>query len=530
MASSHAAVLEPTNREERTGERRRLPRWLPGACTAILVLAAIGFGFLVRYWPFSQENVAQDLADTFHGTVRFTNFHNTFFPHPGCVGEGGTLVHRSSPPGSPPLISVQKFILRASYLDMLLRPGYVSHIELQGLRIQVPPLDQRIKTPPHPDQPSTTRIGEVIANNALLEIAREKGDPLRFDIHALKLTSVSRKDPFIYDVSLRNALPSGEIQSRGHFGPWNSADPGKTPVSGTYQFENADLATIEGVQGMLTSHDDFAGSLQQMETHGTIDIADFKVKRAGRTVPLHTSFHAYIDALNGDVQLEHVDTTVVKTLILAKGSVAGRPGQHGKTASLEVHVKDGRIQDISRLFIKEPHSPVNGVISFRASVEVPPDERPFLQQVILKGDFGIEGGHFTKPETQDKVDNLSERAQGKKPDEEDEDPAGVISDLDGHVSLKNGVATLAQISFEVPSAQAHMHGTFNLLNDKIDFHGTLKTDSDFSKMSGGGVKSIFLKPFDALFKKKPKGAEIPVKMTGTYEHPEPGLELSGGKK
>jgi len=106
----------------------------------------------------------------------------------------------------------------------------------------------------------------------------------------------------------------------------------------------------------------------------------------------------------------------------------------------------------------------------------------------------------------------------------------VISNLDGHVDLKNGVATLTQISFEVPGAEAHMHGTFNLLNDKIDFHGTLKTDSEFSKMSGGGIKSIFLKPFDAIFTKKPKGAEIPVKMTGTYHHPEYGLELSGGKK
>jgi len=529
MASSHAAVLEPTNREQRTGVRRRLPRWLAGAGIVILALAAIGFGFLARHWPFSRENVSQGLAETFHGTVQFTNFHYTFFPHPGCVGEGGTLVHPSSPPGSPPLISAQKFILRASYLDMLLRPGYVSSIELQGLRIQVPPLDRRIKTPPHPEEPSTTRIGEVIANGALLEIAREKGDPLRFDIHALKLTSVSRKDPFAFDVSLRNALPAGEIQSRGHFGPWNSEDPGKTPVSGTYQFENADLSSLDGVQGMLASHDDFAGSLQHMETHGTVDIPDFKVKRAGRSVPLRASFHAYVDALNGDVQLEHVDTTVVKTLILASGSVAGKPGQHGKTTSLEVHVQNGRMQDVFRLFVKAPRSPVNGVISFRAHVEVSPDERPFLQEVILKGDFGIEGGQFTHSETQGKVDSLSERAQGKKPDEDDEDPAGVISNLDGHVNLKNGVATLTQISFEVPSAEAHMHGTFNLLNDKIDFHGTLKTDSDFSKMSGGGIKSVFLKPFDALFKKKPKGAEIPVKMTGTYEHPEPGLELTGGK-
>jgi hypothetical protein len=75
-----------------------------------------------------------------------------------------------------------------------------------------------------------------------------------------------------------------------------------------------------------------------------------------------------------------------------------------------------------------------------------------------------------------------------------------------------------------------MHGTFNLLNDKLDFHGTLKTDSNFTEMTGGGFKSIFLKPFDAIFKKNPKGAEIPVKVTGTYYHPEYALELSGGKK
>jgi hypothetical protein len=494
-----------------------------------LALAAIGFVFLARHWPFSRELVAQSLGETFHGSVQFTNFHKTFFPHPGCIGEGGTLVHFGFPPGSPPLISAQKFIVRASYLDLLLRPGYVAHIELQGLRIQVPPLDTRVRTP-HAEDSSTTRIGEVIANNALLEIAREKGDPLRFDIHALKLTSVSRQGPLAYDVSLRNALPPGEIQSRGQFGPWNSAEPGKTPVSGTYKFERADLSSLDGVEGMLVSHDDFAGSLEQMETHGTVDIPDFKVKRAGRSVPLHASFHAYVDALNGDVRLEHVDTTVLKTLILVSGSVAGKPGQHGKTTSLEAHVQNGRIQDVFRLFVKEPRSPVSGVISIRAHVEVPPGGRPFPQEVILKADFGIEGGHFTKSETQGKVASLSERAQGKKPDEDDDDPAGVISNLDGHVNLKNGVATLTQISFEVPSAQAHMHGTFNLLNDKIDFHGTLKTDSEFSKMSGGGIKSIFLKPFDALFKKKPKGSEIPVKMTGTYSHPEPGLELSGGKK
>jgi hypothetical protein len=196
-----------------------------------------------------------------------------------------------------------------------------------------------------------------------------------------------------------------------------------------------------------------------------------------------------------------------------------------------------------RLFIKEPRSPISGVISFRAHVTIPPERRPFEQEVELVGDFGIEDSHFTKLGTQKKVNDLSERAQGKKVDDkkkkedkpsddnnDDEDSSRVISDLKGHVVLKNGVATLTDISFGVPGAVAYMHGTFNLVNQKIDFHGVLKTDAEFSKVGGGGIKSFFLKPFDAIFKKKPKGAQIPVKMTGTYAHPEPGLEITGGNK
>jgi hypothetical protein len=95
--------------------------------------------------------------------------------------------------------------------------------------------------------------------------------------------------------------------------------------------------------------------------------------------------------------------------------------------------------------------------------------------------------------------------------------------------LKDGAATLTNISFSVPGAVAYVHGTFNLLNQRIDLHGTLKTDAEFSKVGGGGIKSVLLKPFDAIFKKKPKGAEIPVKLTGTYAHPQPGLEITGGK-
>jgi AsmA-like C-terminal region len=540
MSQSHADVAEePLARQ---GGRARA-RWLVILGASVIALALIGVVVLGRHWPFSRERVIEALQDDFHGTVTFSRFHRTFFPRPGCVAEGVALIRPGAPDGSPPLASAEKFIVRAHYLDFLLRPGYVAHIELHGLQIHVPRRGSMAMPAAPPDQsPSSTQVGEVLANNALLEIARQSGEPLRFEIHSLTLNAVGRKEGFSYDAAFLNALPPGEIQSHGHFGPWNASDPGQTPVGGTYKFEHAYLGVFKGIDGVLDSHDSFQGTLAQLETHGSVNIPDFKVRRAARSSPIESRFDSFVNTLNGDVRLEHVETGIVKTNILARGSVEGTRGRHGKVTSLDLNVSDGRIQDIFRLFVREPRSPVVGTVSFRAHVTIPPEGRPFEQEVVLVGDFGIEDSRFTKAETQKKVDNLSERARGQKVDDkgnakgketnddDDADSWRMVSDLKGHVVLKDGVATLTNISFSVPGAVAYMHGTFNLLNEKIDFHGVLKTDAQFSKVGGGGIKSVFLKPFDAAFKKKPKGAEIPVKMTGTYAHPEPGLEISGGKK
>jgi hypothetical protein len=60
-----------------------------------------------------------------------------------------------------------------------------------------------------------------------------------------------------------------------------------------------------------------------------------------------------------------------------------------------------------------------------------------------------------------------------------------------------------------------MQGTYNLLTEKIDLHGTLKTDSEPSKTTRG-MKALMLKVLDPFFKKKHVGYVMPVKITGTY--------------
>jgi hypothetical protein len=69
-----------------------------------------------------------------------------------------------------------------------------------------------------------------------------------------------------------------------------------------------------------------------------------------------------------------------------------------------------------------------------------------------------------------------------------------------------------------------MHGSYNLETEKIDLHGTLKTDAELSHLTNG-VKSAMLKPLNIFFKRKHAGAVVPVRLVGTYHHPEPGLDL-----
>jgi hypothetical protein len=60
--------------------------------TALLVLVALApaiAGMVIAlHWPFSEAKVTQSLQEDLPATVTFRKFHSTFFPRPGCVGEG----------------------------------------------------------------------------------------------------------------------------------------------------------------------------------------------------------------------------------------------------------------------------------------------------------------------------------------------------------------------------------------------------------------------------------------------------------
>lgn len=513
---------------------RRL-RWAVWTVAALAAIACIAVIVLAIKSPFTQTKVAQGLENATRAKVTFGKFHMVYFPHPGCVAENVTFAGPSDAADAPPLATIQRLAIQARYSDLIARPGYIARILLNGLVVQVPA--RSTGAGGATSQPTQTRVGEIVAEGAVLEVARsDDKPPLKFELHSLSVQSFGSNSAWAYRVNMQNAEPPGEITSDGQFGPLNLDDLGATPVSGSYKFQQANLGVFRGIAGTLSSTGDFAGRLGAIGIRGTIDIPNFKVVSGDHEVHLTSRFRATVNGTNGDVFLTQVETSFLQTSVATSGSIAGKQGQKGKTTSLDVEVDHGRIQDLLLLFVTAKHAPMNGEANFKAHIAIPPQGRPFLRELTLLGDFGIGEGAFTKPSMQTRVDEMSQSARGEKKDPGKkksqpvaDDPENVVLNLRGHVELRDAVAKFTTLTFNVPGASARMDGTYNLLNQQIDFHGMLKTDAELSQETSG-IKSALLKPLDPLFKRKKAGAAIPVKMTGTYRDPQFGFDVVGEVK
>jgi len=217
-----------------------------------------------------------------------------------------------------------------------------------------------------------------------------------------------------------------------------------------------------------------------------------------------------------------VDAHFLKTHIVAQGSIAKSPNGKGKTALIDLTSSNARIENILQLFVKVDRAPISGSVTLRAKAEIPPGHRRFLEKVKLRGSFGIGAGIFSKPSTQEGVNELSAGARGEK---DSADPETVLTDLTGQAVLEEGTAKFSDLSFGVPGAAARMHGTYNLISHKIDLRGQMQVDSKISNTTSG-AKALLLKVMEPFFKKRHNGEVVPVRISGTYEHPTYGLDLN----
>jgi len=483
--------------------------------TALLALL-VGAGILLgsKFWPFSEKSVIEDLAEASDSTVTVRSYHPTYFPVPGCVLEGIEFRHGKN---HFRLITIERMRIEGSYAGIFTR--HVPRITAERAQVFIPPFGSNEI---FHSQHSKLVVDTLIANGSFLSFlpGEKNKQPTRFDVHDALFTGVRWGSPITYRLKFRNPNPPGEIAVSGKFGPWADGHHEDTPLSGTYKFDQADLSVYGGIAGILKSEGKFDGAFKQLNVSGFTETPDFEVKDSGRKVRLRTKFDAFVNVTNGDTFLNQVEIELGRTSVSAKGSIAGSKDSKGKIAKLNLISHNGRIEDILGLFTTE-RAPMSGPVSVSSRVEIPSGDIPFLKKLRMHGTFVVDNGNFTKPETQRDVDALSAGARGMNK----EDPETVLTDLKGEVDLIGGEANFTDLRFGVPGAKAHLHGSYSILNYKIDLHGLMRVDTKISKTSSG-PKSFLLKMMDPFFKKKRKGEVVPVHIEGTYERPQFGLDFN----
>jgi len=317
-----------------------------------LIAAVVLSVYFWRSSPFSREWVIQSLEKRYQCEVELKNFDVAFFPEVSITGEGLAL-NRQGPSGPTPLASIRKFSASGNWLSLMRQPRHFGRVRLEGLVLVIPPRSkQAVANQPQRQQPqqqeaSTTTfvLDEILAADAVLKIvsSNPQKPPHEFDIHKLKMESVGVGQPMSFQVTLTNPVPVGQIQSKGLFGPWNSSEPSLTPVSGSYRFANADLSTIRGLGGTLTSLGKYDGVLSEIKVQGETDTPDFDLGISGNRVPLKTQFSAVVDGVSGDVLLQRVNAQLLGSKILARGRVARVPEGKGRFILLDVTAGPARL-------------------------------------------------------------------------------------------------------------------------------------------------------------------------------------------
>jgi hypothetical protein len=346
--------------------------------------------------------------------------------------------------------------------------------------------------------------------------------PKVFTIHHLVMDQLGINQRMPYIATLTNPIPKGEIETSGTFGPWNVVAPARTPVTGNYVFQNANLDTIDGLAGILSSKGTFSGPLDHIEVQGTTETPDFKLDVGGSAVPLTTTFTALVDGSDGDTYLRRVEARILDSDLVATGAVIGLDGVPGRRIEVNVDMPNGRIEDMLRLAVTSEQPLLRGAMRLQAKLVIPPEKKKVIEKLQLEGDFGLSKAAFSDPGVQEKLVGLSRRGQCLS---QDESPGEVLSNLNGRMAIKNAAVSFSRLTFSVPGAQVRLAGGYGLRTEVLDFRGQLRLQAPLSKVVGGGVKGFFVKMFDPIFEKDGAGTVVPIKISGTRKAPKFGLDV-----
>jgi hypothetical protein len=530
-------------------------KWVGAAVLVGLIAASIAVSVILhRAEPFVRAHIVETLSDRFHARVELDSFHMSLLHGLRAEGKGlriyppaqvrGVNVAPSAT-GDDPLISLDVFRFHAPLHYSPGKPFHVGLVELEGLNIHVPPKSHFGHTAsdvkPHTSPVLTFAVDKIQCTNShfVLETDKPGKLPLDFAIASFTLTdskgaSLSSGSVMHFVADLTNPRPVGTIHTSGDFGPWQVADPGENPIQGQYTFDHADLGTFKGIGGILSSTGKYQGTLRNIIVDGDTDTPDFRLTHFGNTMPLHTHFHARVDGTNGDTWLEPVDAILGRSHFTAQGQIVrvtapdpATPGHfisHGHDIALNVTMQGARIEDFLHLTSNKPAPLLIGSLAMNAALHIPPGPIPVHKRLQIKGTFNLDQVRFASANIQDKITDLSLRGQGHPKEMKTADPNATRSTMQSSFTMAAGVITLPALTYTVPGATIQLAGQYGTDGGTLDFTGKAKLDATVSQVVGG-VLGALLKPADRFFKKDGAGTEVPIRISGTRQDPEFGLDF-----
>ena len=146
---------------------------------------------------------------------------------------------------------------------------------------------------------------------------------------------------------------------------------------------------------------------------GKTDTPDFRIATSGRSVPLHTEFHAIVDGTSGDTYLKPVKATLLHSSFTANGSITRVHDPNGHDVELDVVLDHAQIEDLLELGVRTDPPVMTGPVEMKTKLSLRPGGADVADRLQLAGNFHVLRAHFTNEKIQSRLDSLSLRTQGK---------------------------------------------------------------------------------------------------------------------
>ena len=238
---------------------------------------------------------------------------------------------------------------------------------------------------------------QLIADDAILTlIPRSAGkSPPVFAVHRLTIDSLGDGTSMPFEATITNPIPKGFVHAKGSFGPWRKDDPGGTPLSGRYTFDDVDLSTVKGITGNLVDRQvpRSARSDRRQRRNANPGFPPERQRQPGaapnevrRGRQRHRRRHISEQRIRDlSPHLAHREGSDCRR--------RGREGAHGAGARRQIDERPHRGRAAARRQGDQPA--MTGRLDHRGDLNLPAGPADVMDRLELSGEFDVDAARFT---------------------------------------------------------------------------------------------------------------------------------------